>query len=531
MNPRFVILLAALLVAGCVTLPPAGKLAQNRLYAVAEEAPAGSAAVMYIDASKISSMTQGGGNTPAVVSILSMGAVSLRMITISPSNEPEVAIVETLPGGSALAAELFKSVSGQEGAAQAKESYGGRELTVSGATALFTEGNNIYFGKPDAIKKVIDVKNGAPNAVSELEPVLSRLPDGDLMVAGRGDKPLLSGVSSKFEGDKLRNTLVELYASAADAEAAAKAWPSAEGMTVESVSADGAVVTIKTTTDASKGAWQTAPAGKGAAPPMEEVAEKGKAVLSVDIPLWVGEGNDFTHWSFSIDGKEVTAKMPRSAMGEEITVPAEGLSAGDHLIALAVYYPNGWTATRFWALNIPLGKLAEETGATKIDEVSVLLSPAEKGAASVEPVNVVVPGPSIMLTTMKKDCRIHIESVTGIVDVRLPNSTEWLNTSADNEEKKPGMLGKCSDIEAGTEIQTGYDAEIVLSLICNGEIVDKVTLKGLVRTVVSQDLFDKDVIETDSKIDPGTVNVDVRKGELKTDLKIATPNLTHGISG
>ena len=84
----------------------------------------------------------------------------------------------------------------------------------------------------------------------------------------------------------------------------------------------------------------------------------------------------------------------------------------------------------------------------------------------------------------------------------------------------------------GSNVSTGYDSEITLGYTpvppCDNRTV---TIKSLTQVNVEPGVFNQTFIETKLKLDTGTINVDVKKGELKTDLKVATPNTVTGISG
>lgn len=264
-----------------------------------------------------------------------------------------------------------------------------------------------------------------------------------------------------------------------------------------------------------------------------------KLVMDINMPLWFDKENDFEYWTVRVDGADITQKLPRSQLGQAVHVTGKSLSAGDHLLALAFYYPDGWWVRLVWNVTIP-DKMFNQTGKDFemdgfIINVPVLSSPP--AALKLEegpPVKVV------MLTLgapaeepSKMECSVHVKSVindptlnvTGtrkeaIVDVWRPEDTDWVEAQS------------CMNLADGTKISTGYDSAVVLDFVPVPPCEEKTTtIASLTQLNVTANIFNQTVWQTKLKLDVGTINVDVKKGELKTDLKVATPNTTASSSG
>jgi hypothetical protein len=261
--------------------------------------------------------------------------------------------------------------------------------------------------------------------------------------------------------------------------------------------------------------------------PTEPIAPE-KLMVNMNVPVWFDKENNFTHWSVRLDGADISPKLPRSALGNIVTTSGKNLSAGDHTLAIAFYYPDGWWVRLVWNVTVPDKMFDQEDnfdmGGFIINVTELADQPAKLTPEQAPPLLLIGPDPQNMplLTPQKVNCTVHIKEVNGIVDIKRPTDADWVIPEA-------GM-----SLAEGTQISTGYDSNIVLDLIpvppCENKTVN---IKSLSQVNVTRDpdIFANETIETKLKIDTGTINVDVKKGELKTDLKIATPNTTCTISG
>jgi len=262
--------------------------------------------------------------------------------------------------------------------------------------------------------------------------------------------------------------------------------------------------------------------------PIEPAAQE-KMMINVDLPVWFGKENNFTHWSVRLDGKDISPKLPRSALEGTLTTSGMNLSAGDHTLALAFYYPDGWWVRLVWNVTMPDKMFDQENKSFYmsgfiINVTELADQPAKLTPEQAPPALLAGPDPQNMpmLTMQKINCTVHIKEVNGVVDIKRPTDADWIIPEV-------GM-----SLDEGTKISTGYDSNIVLDLIPRPPCEDKtVNIKSLSQVNVTRDpdIFANETIETKLKLDTGTINVDVKKGELKTDLKVATPNTTASISG
>jgi len=178
---RILFLLMLLLCLGCVQTPAQQG---NRLELVAKDAPASASGVAYIDAKKLfahpavkENLNLSGAETflPSLVS-------SIRIIGFE--DGPVIVIEPSVPVSSFLPM-LLKMIpnSAQE---WRKEDYRGVELQLQDKGGYFVYDNLIYAGDTKRLKEIIDVKKGAPNALSKLSDLINETPFDDVMAVGVG---------------------------------------------------------------------------------------------------------------------------------------------------------------------------------------------------------------------------------------------------------------------------------------------------------------------------------------------------------
>jgi len=254
-------------------------------------------------------------------------------------------------------------------------------------------------------------------------------------------------------------------------------------------------------------------------------AQAEKSILTLSMPIWFAKENNFTEWAVIIDGNNITPKMSYSELGKTIETDGKYLSAGNHTLALVLYYPDGWHTKLVWSLNMPSDQKDLFDVGKFVINVPVLSSPPVKEEPP--PLKVVMLTPealpqmelhiSLNKTMLNEtNCTVIIKDLKGIVDVKRPEDADWV-------EAQINMT-----LPGGTEVSTGYDSEVTLGFTPVPPCDEKtVTIKSLTQVKVEPLLFKLDVVETKLKLDTGTINVEVKKGELKTDLKVATPYTTY----
>ncbi|MCK4327082.1 MAG: hypothetical protein KAW41_01255 [Candidatus Diapherotrites archaeon] len=276
---RLAILIIAVLLAGCVTPFTSSEGSyQNRLYWVANEAPSGSAFIMFADVNKLSAnpVVIDKMGVPAEMAAFGLAVKSLRAIAISDMRDgPETMIVEGAFDLSGIIPIVTQRISQAGGEKSVEETYGGYVIKSTGGPSYFTKDNRVYLAEPSNLKKIIDVKNGGANAVNDFEGILSRLPDGDFLMASQKmdegeDSPEKMGISATVEGNIAHTTFIGKFADAAAAQAMkgkAKEELGGEGVEIKSVTVDGAYVIVVADMDLTKSAG---PFGEMGAPPNPE---------------------------------------------------------------------------------------------------------------------------------------------------------------------------------------------------------------------------------------------------------------------
>ena len=108
-----------------------------------------------------------------------------------------------------------------------------------------------------------------------------------------------------------------------------------------------------------------------------------------------------------------------------------------------------------------------------------------------------------------------IVSLEGTVEVKRPSDADYVEAQ------------KNMELPEGTEIATGYNSKARIAM--TGQIVFDVP--SLTQVAVSKMLKEKGVLDSTLNIQFGSLELDVQKGTVKTDLKVATANATTSIKG
>lgn len=108
-----------------------------------------------------------------------------------------------------------------------------------------------------------------------------------------------------------------------------------------------------------------------------------------------------------------------------------------------------------------------------------------------------------------------VKGIEGAVDVMRPDDKDWV----------PAEVGM--KLAPASQISTGPDSTALLAVGDNVEV----TVGPLTQGEVARFAVAGDTQQTKMKLDIGSMKVEVKKGTLKTDLKVATPNSTASVSG
>lgn len=132
------------------------------------------------------------------------------------------------------------------------------------------------------------------------------------------------------------------------------------------------------------------------------------------------------------------------------------------------------------------------------------------GAASAQD-----PKPDDKKDEKKGEIEATIVSIKGVVDIKRPEDKDWVEAKKDMKLKK------------GSEICTSVGA--TATLLFTGNI--KIDVKAVTQAKIEQLAKAGNKVNADVKLKFGTVDVDIQKGDIKADMKVATPNSTTSVSG
>jgi hypothetical protein len=108
-----------------------------------------------------------------------------------------------------------------------------------------------------------------------------------------------------------------------------------------------------------------------------------------------------------------------------------------------------------------------------------------------------------------------LEDLCGTVDVKLASGQDFA-------EGKKGMK-----LPEGTEIWTGYASEAIIAFADNTRIL----MRAVSNIVINKLTKSKMAVKGEVKMQIGSIKVEVKKTELKADLKVSTPNTTASVTG
>ena len=115
----------------------------------------------------------------------------------------------------------------------------------------------------------------------------------------------------------------------------------------------------------------------------------------------------------------------------------------------------------------------------------------------------------------REELEVTIVAVKGTVDVKRPEDKDWVAAERNMKLKK------------GSEICTSVAS--TASLLLTGNV--KVDVKPLTQAKVEDLAKAGGVLNADVKLKFGAVEVDIQKGDLRSDMKVSAPNSTTSVSG
>jgi hypothetical protein len=115
----------------------------------------------------------------------------------------------------------------------------------------------------------------------------------------------------------------------------------------------------------------------------------------------------------------------------------------------------------------------------------------------------------------KEDVEATLVSFKGTVDVKRPEDKDWVAAERNMKLKK------------GSEICTSVAS--TATLLLTGNL--KVDVKPLTQAKIDTLAKSGDAVNADVKLKFGAVEVDIQKGDLRSDMKVSAPNSTTSVSG
>lgn len=115
----------------------------------------------------------------------------------------------------------------------------------------------------------------------------------------------------------------------------------------------------------------------------------------------------------------------------------------------------------------------------------------------------------------KEDLEAVVVTLKGTVDVKRPDDKDWVPAERNMKLKK------------GTSICTSVAS--TASLLLTGNV--KVTVKPLTEAKIEDLAKGGGTLNADVNLKFGTIEVDIQKGDLRSDMKVRSPNSTTSVSG
>lgn len=108
-----------------------------------------------------------------------------------------------------------------------------------------------------------------------------------------------------------------------------------------------------------------------------------------------------------------------------------------------------------------------------------------------------------------------VVSLKGTVDVKRPEDKDWVPAERNMKLKKGSSI--CTSVAS------------TASLLFTGNV--KVTVKALTEASIDELAKGGGAMNADVNLKFGTIEVDIQKGDLRTDMKVRSPNSTTSVSG
>lgn len=115
----------------------------------------------------------------------------------------------------------------------------------------------------------------------------------------------------------------------------------------------------------------------------------------------------------------------------------------------------------------------------------------------------------------KEELEAVVVSFKGTVDVKRPEDKDWVAVERNMKLKKGSSV--CTSIASSAE------------LLFTGNV--KVTVKALTEAKIDDLAKGGGQMNADVNLKFGTIEVDIQKGDLRTDMKVRSPNSTTSVSG
>jgi hypothetical protein len=115
----------------------------------------------------------------------------------------------------------------------------------------------------------------------------------------------------------------------------------------------------------------------------------------------------------------------------------------------------------------------------------------------------------------KEDVEAVVVAFKGTVDVKRPEDKDWVAAERNMKLKKGSSV--CTSIASSAE------------LLFTGNV--KVTVKALTEARIEELAKGGGQMNADVNLKFGTIEVDIQKGDLRTDMKVRSPNSTTSVSG
>ncbi|HUR39530.1 MAG TPA: FecR domain-containing protein [Planctomycetota bacterium] len=117
--------------------------------------------------------------------------------------------------------------------------------------------------------------------------------------------------------------------------------------------------------------------------------------------------------------------------------------------------------------------------------------------------------------TKREELEATLVAFKGTVDVKRPEDKDWISAERNMKLKR------------GSEICTSVAS--TATVLLTGNI--KIDVKPLTQAKVEDLAKAGDAVNADVKLKFGAIEVDIQKGDLRSDMKVSAPNSTTSVSG